>query len=153
MRSIVAGVLVVLLGACGASSSQPSASVSSEEPSASPSSAAASVAVSVPEFVQVTFRLTLTGTMPPDAAFALETGQVGQEGGAIYLCSYYGGWPVCDSNQGTYEQTISFAPGEQVHYRFWRELDLNGGTEEIKAGDITVGVTDSVVSASYDIQP
>lgn len=40
-----------------------------------------------------------------------------------------------------------------MHYRFWRELDANGGTEEIEAGEITVGVTDELVSVSYDIQP
>jgi hypothetical protein len=91
-------------------------------------------------------------SVPADAAFALESGIVGGGGGAIHLCSYYGGWPVCESG-GTYEETISFAPGTQVRYRFWRELDVDGAQEEIEAGELTVGVTDEVVSVSYEIQP
>lgn len=151
MRRMVAGILVVLLAA-SAPAPQPSASEAFGTPTASPSSSP-TAGVSIPELVVVRFRLTLTGTMPADAAFALETGRVGEEGAAVYLCAYYGGWPVCDSEQRTYEEALSFPPGTQVHYRFWRELDVNGATEEIEAGEITVGVTDEVVSVSYNIQP
>lgn len=149
MRRILAAIAVVLLVGCSAPVPQPSAS---SRPSSVPSSIPSS-GTSIPELVLVTFQLTLTGTMPADAAFAIETGQIGEEGAAVYLCAYYGGWPVCDINQGIYHEQLAFAPGTRVHYRFWRELDINGAVEEIEAGEITVGVTDQVVPVSYDIQP
>jgi len=77
---------------------------------------------------------------------------VGGGGGANYLCSYYGGWPICESD-AAYEEAFEVAPGTQMTYRFWRELDVNGTNEEIEAGELTVGVADEVVSVSYDFQP
>ena len=168
MRGIGVGVLILLLAGCmpSATDGSPNESVQSsttpvspEEPSALPSmpsgepSEAPSGEVSAPEFVTVTFRLLLTGSVPADASFALESGPVGGGGGAVYLCSYYGGWPVCASS-GTYEEELAFfSPGTRVRYRFWRELDVNGATEEIEAGEFTVGLTDQVISVSYEIQP
>ena len=152
-------MLVLLLTGCTASASDgapspsgpSSAPVSTEEPPAVPS-AVPTAEVSIPESVTVTFRLTLTGPVPADAAFALQSGVVGGEGGAVYLCSYYGGWPVCESG-GIYGEAYAFPPGTQVGYRFWRELDVNGASEEIEAGELTVGLAEQVVSVSYDMQP
>ena len=108
--------------------------------------------MSLPALVIVTFRLTLAGPVPADAAFALQSGIVGGEGGANYLCSYYGGWPVCESG-GTYEEAHLFAPGTRVSYRFWRELDVNGTSEEIEAAEFTVGGADQVISVTYTFEP
>jgi hypothetical protein len=102
----------------------------------------------LPESVTVTFRLSIRGQPPADAAFAIESGAEGG-GGAVYLCSYYGGWPVCAA-EGVYRERLAFPPGTEVRYRFWRELDLNGTTEELKHGELTVGVTNQVVSQVYD---
>jgi hypothetical protein len=102
--------------------------------------------------VTVTFRLTVTGPVPDDAAFALQTGIVGEGGGANYLCSYYGGYPICAAGE-TYEEAHDFAPGTKVSYRFWRELDADGATEEIEASELTVGPIDQVISVSYAFQP
>jgi hypothetical protein len=152
MRPIVTGAFVLLLAACTTPAPEPSASSISAAVSASPSPLP-TVVETEPEMVLVRFRLTLTGTVPDDAAFAVETEQVGEEGAAVYLCAYYAGWPICDVNQGTYEELYRFPPGARVHYRFWRELDPNGAVEEIESGEITVGATDEVVSVGYDIQP
>jgi hypothetical protein len=108
--------------------------------------------VSPPGSVTLTFRLTLTGPVPADAAFALQTGIVGSGGAANYLCSYYGGYPVCTAAE-TYEEAHDFAPGTQVSYRFWRELDPNGATEEIEASEVTVGPIDQVISVTYAFKP
>ena len=152
-------IVFVLLTACtapagsglGQPSDQSSTLASPGSSTALPSSMPTPLA-SVPELVFVTFRLMLTGTVPADAAFAIQSGEVGKEGGAVYLCSYYGGWPVCES--GTiYDEMLSFAPGARVTYRFWRELDINGAVEEIKTDEFTVGTADQVVLVSYDVQP
>ncbi len=108
--------------------------------------------VSPPESVTVAFRLTLTGSVPDDAGFALQTGIVGGGGGANYLCSYYGGYPVCAAGE-TYEEAHDFAPGTRVSYRFWRELDVNGTSEELEAGEVTVGPIDQTISVSYVLEP
>jgi len=108
--------------------------------------------LSSPGSVTVTFRLTVTGPAPDDAAFALQTGIVGEGGGANYLCSYYGGYPICAAGE-TYEEAHDFAPGTKVSYRFWRELDADGATEEIEASELTVGPIDQVISVSYAFQP
>jgi hypothetical protein len=108
--------------------------------------------LSPPTSVTLTFRLTLTGPVPDDAAFALQTGIVGESGGANYLCSYYGGYPVCAAGE-PYEEAHDFAPGTQVSYRFWRELDADGATEEIEASEVTVDPIDQVISVSYAFEP
>jgi hypothetical protein len=164
MRGIQVGALLLLLAGCAtpATDGSPTESllpsavpVSPEQSSTVPSPAASSLPsgdVSTPETVTVTFRLLLTGPVPEDAAFALESGIVGDGGGAIYLCSYYGGWPVCASGE-TYDEAYGFAPGTRVRYRFWRELDVNGTSEEIEAGELTVGLIDQVIPVSYAFQP
>ena len=158
---VFVGMMVMLLLGCtpAASGSSPgqsvpssTASVASAEPSATPS-AVASVTDSVPPgSVNVTFRITLTGTVPSNAAFAIQSGAVGMEGGAIYLCSYYGGWPVCKTG-ASYEEVLTFLPGTRVQYRFWRELNVNGSNEEIKTAEITVSSTDMVVAVTYHFPP
>jgi hypothetical protein len=108
--------------------------------------------VSTPGSVTVTFRLTLTGQVPPDAAFALQDGIVDGAQHAIYLCSYYGGYPICESG-GTYDDVWSGPPGTRLSYRFWRELNASGTGEAMEAGVLTVGLTGQVVSVTYDFQP
>jgi hypothetical protein len=108
--------------------------------------------VSTDGSVSVTFRLTLSGPVPDDAVFALQTGIVGGGEGANYLCSYYGGYPACAAGE-TYEETYEFAPGTRVSYQFWRELDVNGTSEELEAGEVTVGPIDQGISVSYAFQP
>lgn len=105
-----------------------------------------------PSPVSVTFRLTLTGGVPGDAAFAVQDGyaQGGQH--AVYLCSYYGGYPTCESS-GAYDDVGEFRWGAQLSYRFWRELDANGATEEIGSGELTAGTTDQVVPVVYAFSP
>lgn len=108
--------------------------------------------VSTPGSVTVTFRLTLTGAVPNDAAFAWEIHIVGYEGGANYFCQDYVGWPVCESG-GTYEEALSVPPGTRLSYWFRRQLDVTGASEEIEAGELTVGMTEQVVSVTYDFPP
>jgi hypothetical protein len=103
---------------------------------------------SPPALVRITFQISLDGSVPDDAAIALETTS-GGGGGAIYLCSYYGGWDLCESGH-TYAEASSFAPGSEVHYRFWRELDLDGASEEIEEGQLTVGQIDQVIAVDYE---
>jgi len=123
--------------------------ISSVAPSPTPRPTAES---STPGAVTVTLRLTLTGPVPADAVFAVQDGVVGGAQHAIYLCSYYGGYAACASG-GTYQDALAFPPGTQVSYRFWRELDVNGASEEIEAGELTVGLTDQIVLVTYDFQP
>jgi hypothetical protein len=40
-----------------------------------------------------------------------------------------------------------------VAYRFWRELDVNGTSEEIEASEVTLGAIDEVISVTYEVQP
>jgi hypothetical protein len=151
MRSVLLAVAVLGLVACnGQIVTSTFEAVGTElASSVAPSSTAE---LSAPGSVTVTFRLTLTGPVPDDAAFALQTGIVGDGGGANYLCSYYGGYPVCAAGE-IFEESHDFAPGTQVSYRFWRELDANGATEEIEASEITVGASDQEISVSYAFQP
>jgi hypothetical protein len=100
--------------------------------------------------VAITFRLTLEGTPPDDAVFALQSGTEGG-GAAVYLCSYYGGWPACEAG-GVYRERVRFAPGAIVHFAFWRELDTDGTQEMLKQGEFVVGVTDRVVGVSYSFE-
>jgi hypothetical protein len=102
--------------------------------------------------VTVTFRLTLTGSVPGDATFGVQDGIVGAEQHAIYFCSYYGGYPACTSG-GTYEDVLLVPPGTQLSYAFWRELDANGTQEAMDAGTFTVGGTGQVVSDTYAFPP
>jgi hypothetical protein len=101
----------------------------------------------------VTFRLTLAGPVPADATFALQDGIVGGEQHAIYLCSsVYPGYPICASG-GTYEDVWPVPPGTRVSYRFWRELDVNGTSEEIEAAEFMVGGADQVILVTYTFGP
>jgi hypothetical protein len=153
MRSILLAAAVLGLVACnGQIVTSTFEAVGTELASATSIAPSPSPELSAPGSVTVTFRLTLTGPVPDDAAFALQTGIVGDGGGANYLCSYYGGYPLCAAGD-TYEESHDFAPGTQVSYRFWRELDADGATEEIETGEITVGSTDQEISVSYAFQP
>jgi uncharacterized protein YceK len=161
VRSILLISGVLFLAGCGAQVEATFETISIPEATATPEATAPAATamapsstpgVSLPGSVTITFRLTLTGAMPDDAVFALQTGIVGVGGGANYLCSYYGGYPVCAAG-ATYDEVHAFAPGTRVAYRFWRELDVNGTSEEIEASDITVGITDQVISVGYDFPP
>jgi hypothetical protein len=107
----------------------------------------------MPGSVTVTFRLTLTGPVPADAAFAVGDGIVGLEQHAVYLCVYYGGTaPPCASG-GSYDDAWSVPPGTRLSYFFWRELGVNGGQEDMERGEFTVGATGQVVSVTYNFPP
>jgi hypothetical protein len=157
MRSVLLAIVVLgLVGCNGQIVTSTFEAVGTELASATSIAPSPSPELSSPGSVTVTFRLTLTGPVPDDAAFALQTVIVGAgivgNGGANYLCSYYGGYPVCAAGE-TFEESHDFAPGTQVSYRFWRELDVDGATEEIEASEVTVGSTDQVISVSYAFQP
>lgn len=149
------GVLAAALLIAGCAAPAQQSQAPSDSAAATPSASVApspTPEVSTPESVSVTFRLTLTGVVPSDATFALQAGIVDGAQHAIYLCSYYGGYPICESG-GTYDDVWSGPPGTRLSYRFWRELDANGAEEAMKAGELAVGLTDQVVSVTYDIQP
>lgn len=149
---LAAGVLTV--AGCAASATQSMELRSgSSEPTTSPSVVSSptilpTAEASPPALVRITFQISLDGSVPDDAVFALETTS-GGGGGAIYLCSYYGGWDLCESGH-TYAEAYSFAPGSEVHYRFWRELDLDGASQEIEEGQLTVGLIDRVIAVDYE---
>jgi hypothetical protein len=158
-RQIAVAMLAVLATAC-ASPAQTGSSQPSEQASPPVSTAIVTISPSEmpstlpsgPRLVSVTFRLTLTGTVPADAAFAIESGEIGKEGGAVYLCSYYGGWPLCEIGKA-FDEVVSFPADAVVHYRIWRELDVTGTSVEVESGELAVGTTDQVVPVTYDIQP
>jgi hypothetical protein len=127
---------------------EPTATPEVDSPSAEPTSGASPDGIT-----QVTIQLTLNGTVPSDAVFALQTSFVppgGQgSGGAIYLCSYYGGWPVCESGH-TYSESYEFPTGSEVTFRVWRELDADGTAEDVESGELTLDDDDRVVTIEYD---
>lgn len=154
MRSVI---IIALLSLAGCSTQVESTfetipTFEASTPAATALAPSPTAEASPPESVTVTFRLTLAGPVPDDAVFALQTGIVGGGGGANYLCSYYGGYPGCAAGE-TYEEAYDFAPGTRVSYRFWRELDVNGTSEELEAGEVTVGPIDQTISVSYAFQP
>ena len=110
--------------------------VSSVRPGTAPASAA------------VTFRLILRGPVPDDASFAIQDGVADGPQHAIYLCSYYGGWPACGRGEA-YEDVWTGAPGSRLSYTIWRELDTDGRREVLKRGELVVGPTDQVTSVTY----
>jgi len=99
--------------------------------------------------VRVTFRLTLAGSLVAGSGFALESWQIGAEGGAIYLCSPWGGvTPLC-LNGSSYEEVLEFPPGARVHYRFWRAQHPMGIEHEIKTAEFTVRSVEQVIAVTY----
>jgi len=57
--------------------------------------------------------------------------------------------PRSPTANATYREALRFTPGTSVHYRFWRELDLEGAAEEIEQGELVVGASDEVVHVTY----
>ena len=99
----------------------------------------------------ITFRLELSGPVPDDAVFALQSGMAGGAQHAIYLCSYYGGYPACTSSE-SYDDVLTVPAGTQLMYQFWRELDVNGTNEEMDGGELTAEA-DQVVLVTYEFPP
>jgi hypothetical protein len=161
LLAVLASTLIALLAACASpvaveQSHSPAASatllptasptqVSTPHETASPSP---SPEPSIPATVTVTFRLTLRGPVPDDAVFAIQDGDADGAQHAIYLCSYYGGWPVCARGE-SYEDVWTGLPGTRLTYDFWRELDMDGTQEQMNQGELTVGPNDQVVSVTY----
>lgn len=107
---------------------------------------------STPATVTVTLRLTLTGPVPDDAVFAIQDGVAAGAQHAVYMCSYYGGYPACASG-AAYEDVWTGPPGTHLVYKIWRELDVNGAQEMVRENGLRVGQTDEVVSVTYRFQP
>jgi hypothetical protein len=130
----------------GSESSGPTATASATAPSQTPEASAAGSAT-------VTFRLTLTGTAPSEATFALQDGDASGSQHAIYLCSSsYPGYPKCVSG-GSYDDVWVGPPGTELTYSFWRELDVNGTKEPMQTGTVTAASTEQILSVSYEFKP
>ena len=89
--------------------------------------------------------------MPADAVFALQSGLADGAQHAIYLCSYYGGYPACTSGE-SYDDVLTVPAGTHLMYQFWRELDVNGTNEEMD-GDQLIAEADRVILVTYAFPP
>ncbi|HET7082735.1 MAG TPA: hypothetical protein VFJ00_03380 [Candidatus Limnocylindria bacterium] len=108
-------------------------------------------AVSLPEAVAITFRLTVNGEAPADAAFALRIDTPGVVGSTTYLCSDDVGYPACATGE-SYEVAAAFAPGTRVAYVFSLESEMISfiDQQQFWSGEVTVGNAERVISATWD---
>ena len=99
----------------------------------------------------MTFRLSLTGSVPADAAFAIQDGVLG--GGQTRRTCARTTADTLPVAGRAYDDVWTGAAGSLLSYRIWRELDANGATEEVEAGEVTADNTDQIVSVGYEFSP
>jgi hypothetical protein len=108
-------------------------------------------AASLSEAVTITFRLTLNGEAPADAAFALRVDTPGVVGSTTYLCSREVGYPVCATGE-SYEVAPAFASGTRVAYVFSVQSEMISFIDQVEfwSGELTVGTTERLILATWD---